>query len=108
MKYTTNCSECGKFVTIKTAGLYITERSDIDGNIDIIEMMCKKCVLKKELQPEKICPKCNSVYKDYDGIELLCCEYCGYCIHASEEYDEIKKVWKCNYCDRERKGDIDE
>jgi len=38
-----NCEQCGKFVSLKTAGEIITERSDFDGIQCVIIMKCVKC-----------------------------------------------------------------
>lgn len=33
--------------------------------------------------PQKICPSCGAVSKDFDGFGVLACELCGYCSHPS-------------------------
>jgi len=39
------------------------------------------------------CPKCGNEEEDFDGLGMLCCPKCDYCIHPNNDGDDI-----CGYC----------
>ncbi|MDD5651698.1 MAG: hypothetical protein PHF86_14985 [Candidatus Nanoarchaeia archaeon] len=46
-KSTMNCEQCGKFVSLYTSGKTMKEHSDLDGELCIVAMWCKKCAVNK-------------------------------------------------------------
>lgn len=50
-------------------------------------------------QPQMKCPKCGAVYDDFDGVGVLHCPACGYCVHPATETVDGKTT--CCVCGRE-------
>ena len=48
-----------------------------------LEDLFDEAKAEQERQPKVVCPKCGKEYDDFDGIEVLYCEVCGFCKHAS-------------------------
>jgi len=47
--------------------------------------------------PNMVCPQCYAICDDYDGVGILYCERCGYCVHASMSGDPLT----CDFCGHE-------
>jgi hypothetical protein len=50
-------------------------------------------------QPQMRCPKCGAIYDDFDGVGVLHCPACGYCIHPATKTIDGKET--CCVCGRE-------
>ncbi len=64
---------------------------------------CKKCIDYDFKPPIMICPICKTEYQDFDGLGIIYCNNCGYCIHASSTFDEALNVYICDYCGKVQK-----
>ena len=87
-KLVMNCEQCGRLVSLQASGEVMKAYSDLDGQLCIVAMWCKRCAANRRENKERkitaanrqIMPLCQGCGKPSSGMCAECREVAG--MHA--------------------------